>query len=193
MRTQDFLETRGVSVEWLEELSESMLNDPLGSNDTNTSRAIVALLAEMIEAPVTLPPRSAELVTILLRDMLSGADPRARLGLKPGRGRPSDQHIEEKHQQAEACLLLLHLAKVPKTIAVQLVAAALPLDERHIWNLEPDEIGETCWAQVPYYTEVALGEDGKGVLCRLLERPPPGADNVSRAWWQKFREFVPVR
>lgn len=204
MTPEEFISSRGLTIEMLEQWADETLvgcqsSDVQDSSDSVTAE-VIGLAAEMIEAGAALPPLTARLVSEALRDLADGIDPRTRLGLNRGRGAPVDPRVAERHAEASACLELLRLAAVPKSHAVELVARAVPMSVRNVWDLETmiaaGELSEphktvSVAAQRRYLATVAMGKDGKGVLRRLLEDEPKDEPKYLRDWRQ-FRDFLSV-
>jgi len=195
MSADDYLSIRGVTVEWLEELA----SDTLKGQDAETDRSefkdsasvVVSLAAEMIEAGATLPPTTAKLIAAVLRDTMNGVDARKRIGTKARAGNPGDPAIDERHEQISACLALLRLAGIKKTVAVSMVACAAPLADRQIYNLDEINSDVPDLQSVQFLADMAFGESGYGVLRRLLDHPPTEDPKALESWHQ-FQEFMSV-
>lgn len=184
MSADDFLTIHGVSVDWLENCCAEILD-----GDTNEADFVIGLLVDMIRAEVSLPKNAADLAATILQGVADGEDVRELVGTKSGRGAPKNQAVAEKHRQANACIVLLKLAKIPARKAVELVGLATPMDSREIWDLPKEEpVGN--WNATPYFAEIGFGRDGAGVLRRLLNKAPD--DPKLRPCWDQFREFCTV-
>lgn len=181
MNVADFLTIHGVSVDWLENCCKEILD-----GDTNGADFVVGLLVDMIRARVSLPTNAADLAAKILQGVADGEDARELIGTKPSRGAPKNQAVAEKHRQANACVELLKLAKIPVTKARELVSLATPMDQREIIDLYKEEpVGN--WNATPYFAEIGYGIDGAGVLRRLINLNPD--DPKLKSHWEKFLEF----
>jgi hypothetical protein len=174
MTADDFLAVRGVTVEWLEDLAKSVLSGEGGKEELAADANTVAdLVATMNECGVSVPPLAAL--------------------VKRCRGRPGGSGAVLKRDQVEACLVLLDMAKIPRSFAVELVAVAADLSVRDAYRFLGKELlpGEgQDWQFRMYLIEAANGDDGKGVLSRLLGHKP--TDGKLLPLWQQFYDFLSV-
>ncbi len=175
MTADDFLAVRGITVESLEDLAESVLS---GKGDREELAAfantVLDVVAAMREAGVSVPPLAAL--------------------VRRGRGRPSGSGAIERRDQVEACLALLKMAEVPRSIAVELVASAADLSERDAYRTLGVEILPEVsegWSLRAYLIAVASGDNGKGVLLCLLKQEPTGNPELL-TYWRHFRDFLSV-
>ena len=186
MNATEFLANMGVSFDWMEEMCSE-----IQSNNLEDADQITRLMCDMLEKNVPLPPKAAELTAMILKDLAEGRDARDRLGTKPGRGNPGNAAIDEKHRQADACLALLELAEIKQTKSACLVALAIPLSEREVWNLDRSLVRDG-WNAAPYFAQIGFGKEGNGVLRRLLDHRPSGDADLVDCWGQ-FVEFCSVK